>query len=483
MSDYYERLELATAAIEQSASDHERLVYGDEKTEVIIDGVKVPSLRKSIHDHAAGLVGMRGIKKVSDKLGLRCGPIWYVVDGEGSAKIITDLTRFYPRGYQADKMPFGLKIYYVDTENGQLDGDGLSWSTAMKSINTAMHMPDVDAVLIAGGQHYHITNDGVMCMGTYSGSRDIALIAVGPPAIVSSARQVSWQLHEGTVYKTGSTGGSVTAVVDLTQVDDFGDPLELTKVNSIEELEENCFFFDSVRVLVHLKGGREPDEKILCLRSFANKVSAPGIKFYTRNIHWYSGDAGGLSFSECDIDTVAIAEDCAFAYATYDGLSVRDVGLSIARRCRSFRNKNDAFNYHERNGITPHGIEEHCIGYNSQKSGTGNGSTLHESCVALRVNCHYAYNKGPGVADIQSSKSFNVAVTSKNNFSHTNSWGFLATDDVEMWIDGGSAYNNSGWGQGGDVAFKNRVKAHVNGLATGTDIVVIESSTLDNDFS
>ncbi|HFQ4934135.1 TPA: hypothetical protein ACGUPE_001208 [Vibrio vulnificus] len=483
MSDYTERLDEAISSIEESANKHRDLVYGDEQTDVDLDGEKVPSLRKSINQHVAGLVGLRGMKKVTDKMGLRCGPIWYVIDGEGSAKIITDLTRFYPKGWQADRCPFGLKIYYVDGKNGTLNGDGLSWSTAMKSIKTAINQPDVDAVLIAGGQHYGITNDGVMAMDVYSGTRDVALIAVGAPAIVSSARAVTWSVHSGDVYQSSSTGGSITRVVDLNQVDDFGDPLELRKAASVEDLSENSFFHDGTRVFVQLPQGRVPDDDVLCMRSFVNQVSAPGIKWYARNINWYTGGSGSLRYQNCDESTVAVVEDCCFGYSSLDGLCVRDIGLSIARRCRSFRNANDAFNYHAYNGLDPHGIEEHCIGYNSQKTGTGNGSTLHEACRALRVNCHYAYNKGPGIADIQTSKSFNVAVTSKSNFNSSNSWGFLATEQCEMWIDGGSAYENSGNGEGGDVEFRGDSKAHVNGLATGSDIVLSDNATLDNDFS
>ncbi|HAT8515618.1 TPA: hypothetical protein I7181_18165 [Vibrio vulnificus] len=483
MSDYTERLDEAISSIEESAQKHRDLVYGDEQTDVDLGGEKVPSLRKSINQHVAGLVGLRGMKKVTDKMGLRCGPIWYVIDGEGSAKIITDLTRFYPKGWQADRCPFGLKIYYVDSVNGSVSGDGLSWSTAMKSINTAIHQPDVDAVLIAGGQHYGLDSDGVIAMGEYNGDRDVALISVGAPAIVSSARAVGWSVYDGDVYRSTSTGGSIPKVIDLSQVDEFGDPLEMRKASSIEDLTENAFYDDGNNVFIHLLGGRVPDENVLCLRSFINQVSAKGVKWYARNIKWYSAASGALRYQGCGEQTVATVEDCVFGYSSLDGLCVRDIGLSIARRCRSFKNANDAFNYHAYNGLDPHGIEEHCIAYGSQKRGTGNGSTLHENCRALRVNCHYAYNRGPGIADIQTSKSFNVAVTSKSNFNSSNSWGFLATEQCEMWIDGGSAYENSGNGEGGDVAFVSDVKAHVNGLATGSDIFLSGNATLDNDFS
>jgi len=418
----------------------------------------------------------RGLK-VPESFGFRFENIEYLVREDGTAKIVSDMSAFYPKGYKADESPLGLKVYYVDAENGSVNGDGLSWQTAMKSINTAINQSDVDAVLIAGGQHYGIDNDGVMAMGTYSGDRDVALISVGEPAIISSARAVTWSLYEGEVYRSSPTGGSIPKVIDLSQEDEFGDPLELTQVDSIEELEGNCFLFDSdLRVLVKLNDGREPDENILCLRSFANQVSAQGVKWYARNIKWYSAYSGALRYQGCGEDTVAIVEDCDFGYSSLDGLCVRDIGLSIARRCISYRNSNDAFNYHQRNGLDPHGIEEDCIGYNSQKSGTGNGSTAHENCRVIRVNCEYYKNKGPGIADIQTSKSFNVAVVSRDNYSSSNSWGFLATDEVEMWIIGGSAYKNSGWNRGGSVAFKNTSIGHIKDLVTDDDIVAIDNA-------
>lgn len=420
--------------------------------------------------------GEEGVK-VPESLGFRYANIEYLFREDGTAKIVSEMSAFYPKGHKADESPLGLKIYYVDAENGSLNGDGLSWKTAMKSINTAINQPDVDAVLIAGGQHYGIDDDGVMAMGTYTGERDVALISVGEPAIISSARAVSWSLYDDAVYRSSSTGGSIPKVIDLSQEDEFGDPLELVEVDSMEELEENCFFFDiGLRVFVKLKDGREPDENILCLRSFANQVSAQGIKWYARNIKWYSAYSGALRYQECGENTIAIVEDCEFGYSSLDGLCVRDIGLSIARRCRSYRNTNDAFNYHQRNGLDPHGIEEDCTGYNSQKSGTGNGSTAHENCRVIRVNCEYYKNKGPGIADIQTSKTFNVAVVSRDNYSSPNSWGFLATDEVEMWIVGCSAYKNSGWNRGGSVAFKNTSIGHIKDLLIDDDIVVADNA-------
>lgn len=414
--------------------------------------------------------------KLPDTLGFRANDIEYIIESDGTARIVSDLTSLYPKGYKADEVPFGLKIYYVDSENGSINGDGLSWKTAMKSINTAIHQPDVDAVLISGGKHYGIDNDGVIAMGKYTGRRDVALISVGEPAIVSSARSVVWSVHEGSVYRSTPTGGSIPKVIDLSQKDESGDPLELTKVGSIDELVDNSFFFDSVRVFIQLPDSRSPDDNILCLRSMANQVSAPGVKWYARNIKWYSAYSGALRYQDCDLNTVAVVESCEFAFSSLDGLCVRDIGLSIARDCRSFKNGNDAFNYHQRNEIDPHGIEERCVGYNSQKIGTGNGSTAHESCKVVRINCEYYKNKGPGIADIQKAKTFNVSVISRDNYSSSNSWGILATDEVEMWLIGGNALNNAGWNRGGDVMFSGTSIGHVKDFETSSEIVIIENA-------
>ncbi|CAK2450193.1 Parallel beta helix pectate lyase-like protein [Vibrio crassostreae] len=412
--------------------------------------------------------------KTPSGLGLITGPLKYKFNSDNTAQINSDLSAFYPKGYKADKSNIGLKVYYVDSGNGTMQGDGLSWETAMKSINVAIHQPDVDAVLIAGGKHYGIDDEGVIGMGTYSGNRDVALIAVGEPAIISSARKVRWSSYRKRIYSSSNTGGQVHKVIDISREDKNGNPIELRQVISFDLLNSDTFFFDEDRgkVFVRLSRRRTPDENILCLRQDPNQVSAHDVKWYARNIKWYGASRGALRYKNCGKNTITTIEDCHMGFSTQDGLCVRDVGLSIARRCSSFNNDNDAFNYHEENGLSPHGIEESCKGYNSKQLATGNGSTSHENCRVLRVNCEYYKNKGPGIADIQTSKTYNVAVTARDNYASNNSWGIQATDDVEIWLHKVSAFNNSGDNKKGDVVFSDNVKAYVKDLVSSSDIVI-----------
>lgn len=394
----------------------------------------------------------RGVHLTPSALGHRVGRVAYRRSHSGRAELVSSLQSYYPAA-AFDPINFpGVTRYYVDQTSGSDAAAGTSWATALKRISAALAKSDVDVVLIRGGQTYALDTTAAQGIGEYTGTRDIVLVAIGPRARVTSAREVTWTAHatEANVYQSSSTGGGIATVVDTRTTDANGDFLKLTNVASIALVgtTPGSWFYASSVCYVRLGDSAVPAHPaVLALRDALNRVSADGIKWYMKNIHFIGGSAGAFSARDATSATVVIAEDCWFTHNyVADGYQIKDIGLSIAIRCRASANANDGFNYHELNSLSPHFIEIDCVGMGNLANGTGNGSTCHESVVGIRLNCDYARNAGPGVADINLTKTFNAGCTSIDNTGHANCSGFLVTDTGEMWIDGCTVTGNQGHG-------------------------------------
>lgn len=427
----------------------------------------------------------RGIYQVAAGLGHRAGRLQYRKQHSGRAELVDDaVAKYYPAA-AADPINYpGVVRYYVDPVSGSDANSGLTWALALKRISTALAKADVDVVLCKGGAVYRIDSTGQQGIGLYTGSRNIVLAAVGPRAIITTAREVTWTV-DGTLtntYNSTSTGGAIVRVLDMRSRDVYGDYASLTLVASkaLVDVTPGSYFYASNVVSVRLSDSTVPDTNILCLRSADSKVSAPGVTWYMRNCMFLGGSSGAFAARDGSSSSVIIAEDCWFAHQfSADGYQIKDVGMSIAVRCRASANANDGFNYHELNGLSPHFIEIDCVGMANQALGTGNGSTSHESCIGFRMNCGYAFNAGPGVADVNSAKTFNVNCNSRGNTGHSNASGMLVANTAEMWIDGANCTDN----QGTDVTATDTALLHVRGLYADDAVSVAAGATADAVFT
>lgn len=388
---------------------------------------------------ALGQTSRSGVYKTAS-MGHALGQLNYAKLSTGRVQLLTDLSGSYPAGAFDPINSPGLTVYYVDPILGAdpVSGtpNGRSWAAAYKRVSTALAQANCDVVICRGGVFYKIDSVGQQGLTTYTTSRDVAIIAVGKPAVFTTARDVTWSPNATypIVAQSSSTGGTITKVLDAARLDGDGDYFELTKVASLAvcAITAGSWYFESNVVYVNPLSGRTADASILALRSANQRVSAPNIKFYQKNIHYIAG-AGG-SFSARDAaGTVVISEDCKFSRNYLgDAYQIKDVALSIAIRCIAAKCENDGFNYHALNGISPSFIEIDCVGYGNMSPGTGNGSTSHENCRGIRFNGVYFNNAGPGVVDVGTAKTYNAGGMSFNNTTY----GLQATEQAEMWLDG-----------------------------------------------
>lgn len=427
----------------------------------------------------------RGIYRIPAALAHRAGRIQYRKSHAGKGEVIDDQLRaFYPAA-ASDPLNYpGVVRYYVDPVSGSDANSGLTWALALKRISTALAKSDVDVVLCKGGAVYKIDSTGAQGIGLYAGARNIVLVGVGPRAIITTAREVTWSSHAtlGNVWQSSSTGGAIVKVIDIRRRDSYGDYEALTPVASaaVVDVTPGSFFYASNITYVRLADSAVPDANTLCLRAADNKVSAPGVTFYMKNLMFMGGSGGAFAARDGSSSSVIIAEDCWFAHQYLaDGYQIKDVGLSIAVRCRSSANANDGFNYHELASLSPHFVEIDCIGLNNMAVGTGNGSTAHENVIGFRMNCDYFANAGPGVADVGAAQSFNVNCSSHGNSGHANACGFLVDGTGVMWLDGASATGN----QGSDIAVTGTATMHVRELYSEDAPAVDAGATIDSVFA
>lgn len=447
-------------------------------------GLPGPTVAAALN--ALGRAGKDGLFSTPAALGHRAGQLAYALRADGNARLISDLTRFLPFGMEVDddgiSVP-GRKAYYVSA-TGAVGADGLSWATALPSVATALAKTDVDIVFVRAGLYIDATHDGIagQNMRTYAGNRNVAIVGVGGRvSMLSGAAQssVAWvTTARPNVYaKDFPSGEYVAGMVALTHFDKFGLPLMLVGVDSLAAVEATpgSYRREGGRLYVRMPDNSVPDTQLVrTLGASTMFVSSPGTRVYLRNIDFIGGTSGSLVCSGGSESSVVASRNCRFSGAWGgNAYTVENIGLSILIDAVGGNATNDAFNYHAANGLAPSFIEINCVGVRGLAENTGNGSTAHETCSGFRINCNYAENRGPGVADVNDAKTYNVAVTSNSNGPSTSAAGFASQADNAVaggcivWLHRCSAAGNPG----GDLL------ARVNGRMRVRDCQAITIAT------
>lgn len=337
---------------------------------------------------------------------------------------------------------------YVDPINGNNLNDGRSFEWPLATFAEAISA--APKVIFCKPGVYDLGN----YPGTYTGG-DISIRCIGGQAIFVPRPFTfsSWAVHSGSTYVT-TVAGSPTPVgaVDLGTLDKFGLPTVLAGVASLAECQatEGTYFYDAAgprKMYVHLAGGKVPTAAEVMPYSLGIlfRHSAPGSKVHISDAIFINGSGGAVGARDADINAVLIAERC-YGIGSFNknGFDILDVGLAISINCIANGNFNDGFNYTAFNGLSPHFIEIGCVGYGNKADGTGNGSTSHDDVRGFRINCDYALNAGPGMADVGTAQSVNVNVTATGSGPNANANGFRAANSAVVVIDGGTAFGNAG---------------------------------------
>lgn len=186
--------------------------------------------------------------------------------------------------------------------------------------------------------------------------------------------------------------------------------------------------------------------------------SSQNVKLYLEGIKFFGGSSGTVLFQNSSTykESALYAKDCEFlgGYGTnYNAVSMLGCD-SIFVNCKAAYADRDGFNYHAQNGETSKNLEINCCGFcngaTDESNNNNNGSTAHDGCIVIRINCLYYGNKGPNIMDTAASigsKSLNLHCVAFDSLSSQDAMNndIRNGDDVECWIYGckflGSKYN------------------------------------------
>jgi hypothetical protein len=257
-------------------------------------------------------------------------------------------------------------------------GSGADWANALATIAAAAAKSDVDVIFVEGGSIYTLLEG----LGTYTGSRNIAIIAVGRPAIMSPQRETTWSADpEPNTFISAALGGTPAGVIDARLTDEFGAYTRLIQVASkaLVSATPGSFCINGsgagATVTVRLNLGATPTNSTVWIyRGFDHRFSGSGA-MYLYNFIFPEGFSARNTGSTSSI--IAL-ENCTIVnQLDANGLQWLDVGIAITINCRTSACFADGIDYTSFNGFTAHGIEIDNTTSNNYGSGPPNGSTAH----------------------------------------------------------------------------------------------------------
>jgi len=352
---------------------------------------------------------------------------------EGGKAVIQDYTVDTYRGtYTSDT------FRYVDIVNGVDTNNGLTPATAYKTL-TKLNGTIFRRAYISAG-NYAATSH-LFRYGT--GNRE--LIGTGEVNICKgyTGNELTWTDEGSGVFS--AIVSSVITVVDSLQRNAENLPLRLTKKTTLAEASAtNSFYYNSsiTKLYVHLLSGLVPALNILVSNGTHNAEIETNQ--FCDNITFVGGirpiqNSATLLYS--------LYKNCKFLYALGDGIQVRGKWGMWLDKCISAYHQADGANY-KLNVNNCYMVEDGCTFYNCGGAdnsglldGSNNASSMHDTCIGLRLNGSYYNTEGAQVHDVNSAKSLNVNCNSgestsviagnKSSFAVATTTGESAT----MWLD------------------------------------------------
>lgn len=340
------------------------------------------------------------------------------------------------------------KTYYVDVASGSSSNDGLSADAPFGLLETAIKKTDADVIVLAPGIYSHVlSGNGYWISGPGTLPHSMSIICPNGRAVISQRQSFSsdtWATVAGKTYTYRILRTNTGRVFDSSVLDSHGDYTELTHVTSIDAVEAtaNSWYMDeSSNVYVHTSDGSAPGEEIyLFFKVLKGLQVANTYTYYLENID-IEGGSSPFQLSHGNL----YAKNCTFKYGT-DNNGVSLLGSNaIFMNCTAAKNALDGFNYHiSRYGWLCNAIEIDCIGRDNggtwvNTNKIDNGSTAHDGCKVVRLNCNYLRNYGPNCIDITTAKSWNIncVTTDTKLVSDTTSAnaGFECLSGAVMWLD------------------------------------------------
>lgn len=365
-------------------------------------------------------------------------------DGEGNFATDFDVTTLAPTG----------KTYYVNGTTGLDTNDGLTAGTALKSVHIAAKKADAVEIIVASGYY----DDGV-AMNGWAIDKDISIKAASGADVTLSTRRNQagvWNKTAGynNIYQV--TRSLVAKVFDKKFPDAFGDATEYTLASSLSALDTTPgrIFISGSTLYVHTLDSRLPDVDVTVFLDLYNVSHFGGKTIYLENIKFEGGKYPAYMKNDANLDTLFLAKGCTFKYSTESGSDgFSNYGCtSILQDCEFAKNSDDGISYTAFGTKPTQGIEIDCISKNNGASGgNDNGTTAHDGANVIRVNSAYYKNKGPNLADVGGSQSWNVGCVvgesagTVGQSSHRGSVSSInnGVSGTKIWLDGCTIYGNT----------------------------------------
>lgn len=312
-----------------------------------------------------------------------------------------------------------VTTYYVDINQANDTGDGLSWATAKKSINAAITTGNGQAnpyiVYVRAGT-YPRGNCPSGSAGTVIANKACSLIAVGGRVVTGFFDALAWTLDQGTTYRATRAGSRRAIRLDTVDQDGlFPDYTWVVDLATCRATPGSWYTDNTTTYVNRADGAAVNDANTRILLTVGSTSPLPmttsgnmyvsGFDFSGNTPCILFGNAGGRF----------VAEDCTFRYSAGDdgiivgttglrnGVSMGNIEAAAFIRCDASANQVDGFNSHASSGTQAFVFTMDCTGFNNgrPRAQSCNAFTTHDGGKWIDLRGIAARNAGGQVAIVQ----------------------------------------------------------------------------------
>jgi len=302
--------------------------------------------------------------------------------------------------------------YHVDVATGSDASSGAGWGTALKSIFAATQLGNAGGVpfnvLVKAGVYSranNFTHSGPMVVPT----QPAAYRAFDGRVTCWAGQELSWpgSPHEtyGNCYAVARS--TVTVVLDLSQQNAFGDPIEMARVANAATCDAmpGSWAQDGGTLYVRREDGLAPTNAntrvLIVIDAFA--LDATGKSVYLEGFDFQGGANGGV-FVHGAAARAIVCVDCSARFAggpghAGDGFHIEDnAGLAALVGCAASANAKHGFDFRWLLGGTP-GLHPLVVDGRAHDNGrhahtSDNGLVCQDGLAGIVIGGDYHHNFG-----------------------------------------------------------------------------------------
>ena len=353
--------------------------------------------------------------------------------------------------------PTRTNTYYVNPARGDDSNDGSDFSNSFKSIKKALEMPGDNEIILASGEYYY--KDGWQ---GYDPAKGINVICkTGKAKLTNSAYKRRWvesDTYPGMYSAPTEYNGEnlQTEYPDIRFIvkgyDDLGVSGTQLATKTVANLQNGQagFIIGTTSTSVRLPNNLDPNEYLdikYAKDNIVDKINnLTDAKIYMENIDAFYGNVNTIQLeTSTNYSEIILINVGGHEARTGDGIYLDANGLAVLWGCEAHKNYEDGINYYVNtsvSGMTRFDIiEVECkANFNGRSnSGANNGTTLHGTAKAIRLNGDFDNNQDRNVHDVGGGWSFNVgcrARFSQNNLEDFASGHPTAGYNEKMWLVG-----------------------------------------------